>query len=196
MRVGEFIRKYRNLWFALFVLTACIQMVACSTAWTSEASNIITMLVPAIEAALGILAAFGLGIPTAALTDVQTWAAQAQTDLAMVKSLIDQFNTAEAAAQPGILTEIQTLLGVVSSNLTKLLPELHVTDPNTSAKIAAIFAAVADEVTALLGLVPVIQGAVTDHDEVKALAAKLQSAKQFRSNFNALTEPFGKNYEI
>lgn len=192
----KFVVKYRKLWCALFVAMVCLHLAGCSTAWTSEASNIISLLVPAIEAALGILTAFGVGLSPTTLTTVQSWATQAQTGLSEVKALITQYNTAIASAQPGILAEIQTVLGVVSSNLAMLLPTLHVTDAKTEAEIATVFSAVADEISALIGLVPALQGKITDHDAVKALMAQLKSAKAFRSDFNAKAGVFGKAYEI
>jgi len=178
------------------LLDLALLLAGCSTAWTTEATNIIQLLIPAVQAALAILAAFGVGIPTTVMTAVNSWAQQAEQALLQVKGLIEQYNTAEASAQPGILNEIQTVLGVVSSNLATILPTLHVTDPATEAKIAAVFQAVAGEIAALLALVPALQGKVTSHDELKQLMAAVKSPKEFKSEFNAAAGQFGKQYEI
>jgi len=178
------------------VLDLLALMCGCSTAWTQEASNIIALLVPAIQSALAILAAFGLGISPSVLTAVNKWATDAESGLAQVKSLIEQYNAAEATAQPGILTEIQTLLGVISSNLAAILPTIQVTDPSTQAKILAVIEAISSEISALLNLVPAIQGQVTSTEELKALMGALKSPKQFKEAYNKAAGVFGESYQI
>jgi hypothetical protein len=192
----SFVVRYRKLWFSLFVLVSALHLIACSTAWTGEASNIIAMLVPAIEAALGILAAFGVGLSATARQQVQSWATQATAALGQVKTLIDEYNTAEAGAKPGLLTEIQTALSVVSSNLSELLPTLHITDKAAEQKIADVFAAIAGELSALVDLIPVIQGTVTSHAEVKRLVVNLKTHEEFKAYFNQLAGSFGPSYTI
>jgi hypothetical protein len=190
-------KRFAVRFFLLFaLLNLLLFATACTTAWTTEASNIIILLGPAITSALAILAAFGLGIPPTALTAIQAWSTAAQADLLTVKGLIDQYNAAAAGAKPGILVEIQTLIGVINTNLAALLPELHVTDAGTQVKIVAVFDAVAAELTSLLALLPVVQGKVTGHDEVKALFNNLKSAKHFRADFNSKAGVFGKQYEV
>ena len=182
---------------SLFILfDTLLFTVGCSAAWTTEASSIIALVVPAIQSALLILSAFGLGLSPEVMTQVNNWAAQSETALAQVKTLIEQYSAAEAVAQPGILTEIQTLLATVSSNLNALLPTLHVTNQNTQTKIVAVFEAVSAEIAALLNLVPAIQGKVTAHEELKALMTALKSPREFREDFNRKAGEFGKEYEI
>lgn len=180
------------------VLDLCILAAGCSTAWTTEATNIIQLLVPAIEAALGILSAFGVGLPANALSEIESWAQQGTNALTQVKALIAQYNTAEATAQPGILQEINTLLGVVSSNLAQLLSTIHITDPTTQAKVMAIFQAISSEVQALITLLPAIQGKVTNSEELKQLLASsgYMTPKEFKKSFNEQAGYFGAGYEI
>lgn len=195
-QVKNFIVKYRKLWFAMFLFVMCLQLAACSTAWTGEASNIIAQLIPAIEIALSILAAAGVGLAPTVITAVQGWGAESQKDLAEVKTLIDQYNTAQAGAQPGILEEIQTMLSTISKNFAALLPDIHVSDENTQKQIELVFSAISDEITALIGLVPALQGKITDHDQVKALMANLKSAKAFKKDFNEKAGVFGSQYQL
>ena len=190
------IKPYARVCLALLTIIFVLQLAACSTVWTSEASSIISLLVPAIEAALGILAAFGVGISPAALSAVASWGQQAQAALAQVKTLIDQYNAAEASAQPGILTEIQTALSVITSGLATLLPTLHVDNPTTQQKITDVFDAIAGEVSALIALVPALQGNATSHDELKALIAQVKSPKEFKADFNAKAGMFGDQYRL
>jgi len=185
-------RSTLNRILLLWTLTWVIMLLAgCTTSWVTEATNIIALLGPAVSSILAILAAFGVGLSPAVATQFQKWSADAEAGLQQVATLINQYNTAEAGAQPGILTEIQTLLGVINSNLTTILPTLQVTDPSTQAKIEAIVEAFQSELAALIALVPALQGTVTDHDEVKKLMANLKSAKNFKATFNDCVAAFG-----
>ena len=192
MRIHRYIPIFTLTWLLLMSMS-------CDTTWTAEASNILALIVPAITAALDILRAFGLGIPTQALTDVQNWAGQAQSALQTVASLITQYNSAEATAQPGILTEIQTAIGTVAQNLSTVLPEVHVTDPSTQAKIAAVFQAILAELTALVAVIPAV--APSSVKELKALAKKAEAvglldAEDFKKKFNSLVVGFGAEYQL
>lgn len=187
---------WARFWFTFTALWLLIMLTGCTASWVSEATQIIQLLVPSISSILGILSAFGVGLPAAAMVDVQNWANQATADLQTVAGLIDQYDAAEATAQPGILTEIQTLLSTITSNLTTILPEVHVTDASTQAKIVAVINLVSSEMTALIKLVPALQGQVTSHDELKQLMAAVQSPKEYKAAFNTAVSSFGKQYEL
>ena len=192
------LRPFARISLTLLLFVVCLHLAACSTAWTSEASSIIAMLDPAIIAALGILTAFGVGLSPSVLTQVQNWSSQAQTALAEVRALIDSYNTAEAGQQPGILQEIQTGLSTIASGLTDILGILHVSNPQTQAKISAIFQAVAEELSALIALVPALQGKV-GMKEAKRLAANVKTAEEFKEYFNQMVAQFGdvaKSYQL
>lgn len=193
----NFCIKYHRAFTLLFTASLLSLLAACSTDWVSQANAIISVLVPSIVAALGILSAFGVGVSPEVLTAVQKWAAEAQHDLQnVVKPLIDEYNAASAGAKPGILSEIQTALGVISGNLETLIASIHVTNPRTQAQIKAIFSAIQSELVALGNLVPVLQGKVAStHEQMKAVHA-LKSARQFRDHFNGLTAEFGEQYQI
>lgn len=188
--------RHRKLYSILFLLGLPLMLAGCTTAWTGEATNIIKLLVPAIESALAIMAAFGVGLAPNVLQSVQSWASQATADLNQVATLIEQYNTAEAGAKPGLLTEIQTILSTVTANLQSLLPSIHVTDANTQAKVTAIITLISDEMTALIGLVPAISGKVTSHADLKKLLTAVKSPSEFRDEFNAQVESFGDRYTI
>jgi hypothetical protein len=186
---------------ALFNLL--VFLVACSTSWVQEASSIIGALVPAVEGVLVILSGLGaVGLSPSVITAVQAWGTRAQNDLEnVVTPLINQYNTAEAAAQPGILTQIETALNTITANLKTILPTLKVENSALQAKITAIVTEVSDEFEALLNLIPVVKGAITPADVMKALAAhpeavaKLKSAKQFSKDYNAKAGAFGAQYK-
>lgn len=191
-------RNNVSRFFALFTLLwiICLFATACTAAWTGQAIQIINLLVPAITAALSILTAFGQGVSPEVLTAVNKWADEARVDLQTVAGLIDQYNQADASAQPGILTEIQTALNIIETNLSTLLPEIHVTNATTQAKIMAVIQAVQSELAALVNLVPALKGEVKSHKTVKALMAAVKSPDEFRDDFNEKASEFGDQYRI
>jgi hypothetical protein len=191
-------RNNVSRFFALFTLLWLVAVfcTACSTAWTSEATNIIDLLVPAITSALSILSAFGVGVPLPTVNAVNSWGAQANEALQTVKSLIDQYNQAEANAKPGLLSEIQSALSTIVANAGQVLSEVHINDTKTQAQVVAIFDTVLAELQSLINLVPALKGEVTKHDELKALVAQVKTPKEFKNEFNEKVGAFGKQYEI
>lgn len=189
----------QRLCWLFAILNLMLLVTGCTTAWTSEASNIITLLVPAIASALSILAAFGVGLSPTAMSSIQAWAKQATDSLATVKSLIDQYNAAEATAKPGLLTEIETVIATITNNLAELEPQLHITDPSTQAKISAVIGAIQAELNSLLNLIPVIQGQPLAAEEMHARIKTLKTASQFKADFNAKVAALGpeaKQYQL
>lgn len=178
--------------FLLWTMTWIVLLLAgCTATWTQEAINIITLLGPAISSALAILSAFGLGLSPNVATAVSQWSTSAISGLQQVKTLIEQYDAAQATAQPGILVEIQNALAAIVSNLSTILPTIKVTDPSTQAKILAVIEAVQSELAALVNLVPAIQGKVTAHEDLKKLVAAVKSPKEFKHEFNAAVDAFG-----
>ncbi len=196
--------NWKRFLFTALVIDALIFLVGCTTSWVSEASSILALLGPAISAALEILSAFGIGLSPNVATQIAAWGQKAQTALTQVATLITQYNTAEATAQPGILAEIQTLLATVADNLATLLPTINITDPATQAKVIAVFNAIQTELAALVALIPSITtaSAMTEHvDALFAVATaakkfKVQSAKQFADDFNKKAGALGKQFQI
>jgi hypothetical protein len=198
-------RRFAVRFFALYALLNLIVFsVACSTSWIMEAEAIIGALIPAAQGILVIVSGLGAAISPTAIASIQSWGTQAQNDLQnVVLPLIQQYNTAEAGAQPGILTQIEAVLATITGNLAAVLPALHVDNAATQAKIEAIVTEISDEFQALINLIPVIKGTpapATPASVMKALAAhpeavnKLKSAKQFRKDFNQKAGEFGAQY--
>jgi hypothetical protein len=180
------------------VLDLCIVLSGCAD-WESQASTIITLLGPAIQALVAILAAFGAGVSPNVMTDFNNWAQQAQTALVNIKALIASYKTADAGAQPGILSEIQAGLSAITTNLAPIMASLHITDPNSQAKFLAGVQAVTAFVASLVALLPAVTDAVKKGDQKAELALHSKSkeaVKKFKSDFNSNTEFFGKQYTI
>ena len=177
------------------VMDLCLLLTACGD-WESQAINIIGLLGPAIQAVIAILAAFGVGVPPTVMEQFTNWAQQAQQALLTVKGLILQIKTAEASAQPGILNAIQVGLQTVASDLNTILPELHITNADTQAKIAAAFAAIIGFIGTIINLLPAIKPAMTVAEGRELEKAAQGSAKEFKAQFNEAAGYFGKQYTI
>jgi hypothetical protein len=191
-------KRFFVRWLTLYLLlNGLLFLTGCATGWVTEASNIISALTPAIQAALLILASVGAALPAGALDSVQNWGQQATQDLQnVVLPLIQAYNAATEGEQPGILIEIKTALTDIVNKLQPILAAIHVTDVALDAKITLVVNEIADEFSALVALIPVLQGNVKDHDEMQALIAKVKTAKQFKRDFNKAASAFGKQYEI
>jgi hypothetical protein len=178
------------------VLDLCLLSVGCAGSWETEASSVISLLGPALQALVAILAAFGEGVSTEVMAAFDNWSQQAQSALINIKALIASYQTAAATAQPGILNEIQAALSALTSNLGPILTSLHITDPTSQAKFTAGVEAVTAFLASLAALIPAVASATTLEAE-KALAKKAtESTKQFRSAFNSAVGWFGPQYTL
>lgn len=186
---------FRRTLLALMIIEACFALTACGD-WESQAIQIIGLLNPAIVAILNILAALGVAVSPSFLTAFQNWAQQAQQALTTVESLVNQYKTADATAQPGILNSIQTALATVQSNLQTILPELHIDNPTNQERVAAALAAVIGFVTAIQNLLPALPQATTKEAEVELHAKATTAVKVFKQEFNNAVAPFGTEYEL
>jgi len=125
----------------------------------------------------------GKGVSAGDLATIQSAGTQAGADLQLIQSLMAAYEKADPSAQPGILHQIATAIGTVESNLTNLLPALHIKDATTQAKITAVVGIVLAEVQSLAGMIPlvknqlsVVRGQWTD---------KPLTAKEFVESYNA-----------
>jgi hypothetical protein len=106
-----------------------------------------------------------------------------------MQSLIAQYQNAEAAAQPGLLNQIQVALRTVQSTLNDLLPALHITDAATQAKIAAVVGILLSEAESMAAIVPLVKASASPGMmAMAARQAKRQtplSASEFVTSYNA-----------
>jgi hypothetical protein len=151
----------RGFWtvVAAFVLPAGIASeIGCTpTSWEAGAQAILQLLGPAVDAALNIITA-GSGANLSWLVQLaQTAIGQATSAIGSIGSLITQFEQADAANQGGILTQIQTAIGVVKQNLNMVLTSLHVLNPATVQKVTNVVDDVIDELDAIADILPAIK---------------------------------------
>jgi len=158
---------------ALMVVVLCGTMMstACSTAWVGEAERIVAALIPATANLVALVATLqGKNISASDLQMIQSAGAQAEADLQLMQSLIAQYQKADAAAQPGLLNQIQAQMSAVQSNLNGLLPALHIKDAATQAKITAVIGILLSEVESVAAIVPLVKANASPG--MMAMAAK------------------------
>jgi hypothetical protein len=177
------------------VLDLCLLATGCGN-WESTASSIITLLGPALQSLVAILAAFGAGVSETVVNQFNNWAAQAQTALVDIKALIASYQTAAPTEQPGILGKIEAALNALTANLGPILASLHITDPASQAKFTAAIEAVTAFLASLGALIPAVSSATTLDAEKKLAAKATESTKTFKKTFNDAVEFFGPKYRL
>ena len=190
--------KKLNVVRALAALVLCVTMIltACSTAWITEAEDIVAALIPAAANLITLIEALqGNGVSTQDLQVMQSASTQAQTDLQLINALVTQYQQAtDATTQASLLAQIQTAITTVQTNLSGLLPALHITDPATQAKVTAVIGLILSEVQSLEAILPMVQPVVTSSASAAKASAKSKttkvtpplSASQFRASYNAI----------
>ena len=184
-------------WHWDLVLCLSITLAACSTAWIAEAEQIVATLIPASANIIALVAALqGKGVSAGDLRTVQNEGA----DLQLVQSLITAYQKADAAAKPGILSQIQVAIGTVQASLQGILPALHIQDTATQTKITAVVGVLLSEVQSLAAIVPLVSA------NTPTLAAKGAvrmgqaqtplTAREFVSSFNATLTAKTGNAEL
>jgi hypothetical protein len=185
MRIGRAFGR------AAVALILCLTMMlsGCSTDWIGQAEQIAAVLIPATGNLVTLVASLqGKTVSALDLQVVQSAGSQAAADLQLIQSLIAAYEKADAAAKPGILSQIQNAIQAVQENLQGLLPALHIKDAAMQAKITAVVGILLSEVQSMAAIVPVIQGSGI---RAQGLAASVQkrnaplSASEFVSAYNA-----------
>lgn len=212
MRIGRWYlyRRPSRLSRALYLGAAVTFMfglllfaMGCATTWIAEVEQYIPLALAAAQAALGLLAETGVGIAPNLVTQIQSWGTQITNDLQnVVTPLVEQYNTATAAEQPGIIDEISAVMQTGLKNLQSILATAHVTDAATQAKITSIVTTVIDLWEAIIAFVPAVKAAVAAnpndvHAQLKQIATsgamtKLPTRKEFVAQFNRQMDEFGE----
>lgn len=176
--------------FMAVVLCGTTMWTACSTSWVGEAEQIVGALIPATANLVTLVAALqGNSVTAADLQTIQNAGSQAGADLQLMQSLIAQYQKADAAAQPGLLNQIQAALSTVQATLNELLPALHIKDAATQTKIAAVIGILLSEVESMAAIVPLVKaGASPAMMTMEAKQVKKQApltAGEFVASYNA-----------
>ncbi|MFZ1005296.1 MAG: hypothetical protein WAN65_00560 [Candidatus Sulfotelmatobacter sp.] len=172
------------------VLCGTMTLVGCSTAWISEAEQIVAALIPAAANILTLVTALhGQSVSAEDLKIIQNTGSQVGADLQLIESLLTAYRTSDAAAQPGLLNQIQTATSAVQSSLGSLLPALHIRDETTQAKVSVVIGLVLSEVESLSAIVPLVNPSASPAMiAMVAKQAKKQpplTATEFVASYNA-----------
>jgi hypothetical protein len=171
------------------LLCGTITWTACSTAWTTEAEQIIEALIPATANLITLVASLQENLPTAELQAIQSAGSQAGTELRLLQSLIQQYQEVDVGAKPGLLSQIQIAMTAVQATLNGLLLTVHIKDAVAQAKVTAVVEVVLSEVQSLVAIVPLVNFAASPGMTSAALVmAKRQaplSASEFVRSYNA-----------
>ncbi len=111
----------------------------------TEIGNVLTFIAPLISGVLPIVEVAD-PVLAPAVTGANT---VFQAGVTAVSALLDQWSAASAAAQPGIVSQLQAAAQALQSDLSKLLAA-HVSDATTASEVAAIVTAATQEITVLL----------------------------------------------
>ena len=171
------------------LLAVTMFATACATSWVSEAIAITNALLPiAVNVIQLVTAMQGSGTGSTDVALAQKWATMVSADLTLVQTLLNQYNTAAAADKPGFLHKLNDALQVVSADLGTLLPALHISNPQTQAKVAAMIGLVVAEVQSIEALVAAAQGKTA----IVRGAPKPLTAKSFKAAYkNVVKAPTG-----
>jgi hypothetical protein len=183
------------------VLCGTLIWAACSTAWIGEAEQIVAALIPAVANLVTLVATLqGKNVSAVDLQVIQSAGAQAGADLQLMQSLITQYQKADAAAQPGLLNQIQAAMSAVQATLNGLLPALHIKDAATEAKITAVVGILLAEVQSVAAIVPLANASASPG--MRTLAARQVTkqapltAGEFVDSYNATITAKTGNAEL
>jgi len=145
--------------------------IACSTTWVTEAVNILKVVAPAAINVLTLVAAFE-GKPV----DAQK-SATIVNDVNAAITELQNYAAASAAAQPGLLSQLNAALAQTQTDLASILADVHVSNPTKVAQINALVTFVISEVAAVQSLLP----------NAPVTARKIPvDAKHFKRQYNSL----------
>jgi hypothetical protein len=188
-------------WLVAAVLCGTMMWTACSTAWIGEAEQIVAALIPATANILALAAALqGKSVSAADLQNIQNASTQVGADLQLMQALIAEYPKADAAAQPGLLNQIEIATTAAQSTLNSLLPGLHIEDAATQAKISAVVGILLSEVQSLAAIVPLVNPNASP--AMMAMAAKQTkrqpplTASEFVASYNATMTAKTGNAEL
>jgi hypothetical protein len=173
------------------VLCGILMWTACSTAWIGQAEEIVVALIPAAANLITLITALqGHGVSAQDLQMIGTASTQAQTDLQLINTLITQYQqAADAQTQASLLAKIQAAITSVQSNLSALLPALHISDAATQSKVTAVIGLILSEVQSLEAIIPLVHSGSTAQASAALKAGKVKPplrAGEFRASYNAI----------
>ena len=131
---------------AAAVLSVCLVLSGCSAKWVNVAEADLPILVNLVSSVVA------LADPSAD-KEIQEYAAEAGTDLQVIKSLVDEYNAAPSASKVTTQAKISTTLAEVSNHLNAILTAAHVKNTTKAQHIAEAVQVAILTVTSIAALV-------------------------------------------
>jgi hypothetical protein len=186
-------RKFASF-FALFFVV--LMLSGCSASWLGAVSS----LLPALEAAVSAIVSFALAlegktVPAGVAAAIKKIGDDVAVEIQNVQALVAQF---KAQASAGLLTQIQTLLQGVVTNLSSILSGLSISDASTIGKITNLVGLAVAAAQAIIALIPVAvakmqSGAshaeLQEEDEVASTALHLTTGNLKSAYHTIVTTP-------
>lgn len=175
------------------VTPLAVSQAGCSATWIQTALNDLPILVQIATSIAGIVsAAQGQGaVDQNVAAQIQAISGQVKSDLQLVQNLVTSYQSASTTARPGLLSQIDSALGAVQTNLNALLLAFHVSSPSLQAAIVASVGLAITTVLAIQSLVPAPPAANAARVARSASPVRPMSASQLRSSFNAIVSSNG-----
>lgn len=154
MNRREFVGDLTKKGIGLVLLSSVVVVEEACTLESAinEADNILTLIAPLGDGVASVISIADPPIAPAVLAASGIYDAAVKA----VENFLSDWATATAAAQPGILSETQTAVQVLNQDASNLIAASQVKDPTTAAEIGSITAAITDEISALLKVIPQI----------------------------------------
>jgi hypothetical protein len=174
-------------------LSAALFVNACSSTWIQIALRDLPVLVQIATSIAGIIAAAeGRGqLDPRTSSQIKQTAAQVQTDLSLLKSLVDSYNVAAASAKPAIQTQIDAALTAVQENLSSILSAAHINNAALQATIAASVGLAISTVLAIQSLLPAPATANAARAKLSVNPGRPMNPKQLKTAFNDIVTSGG-----
>lgn len=175
------------------VLSLALILAGCSTSWINAALADLPVITQVALNIVSIVAAAqkaepngSSGANSAAVAEVQDIAAQVKSDLTLVQSLINEYQSAAAAQKPALVQKISVVLAAVQANLSAILAAVHIKDPALQTTISSAVGLAVATVASIASLLPAPTGTVRASNAVKP-----PSARQLKKQFNAIFASHG-----
>lgn len=166
--------NWRRFLLCFVVLESIVFVGGCTAAWLSAVSALLPALDIAVGAALSfVLALEGKTVPAAVSAAVQKVFSDVTAQVANVKTLIADY---QGAASTGLLSQIQAVFQGIVSNLNNILSAFSVTDSATVTKFTQLVTLCVSAVTAILGVIPIVNAKLASGAPAQQLEAEDKEA--------------------
>lgn len=177
----------------LTIPVLALALLGCEASqWVKVAQQILPVVLPMVTNLVSAVSLLqGKTVSAADVNMINQTASQVSNDLNLAAQLINQY---QSSPNVTTLQRLNTALDEVHTNLSSLLPALHIADPATIQKIAAIVMLVDNEVNSLQQVLPAVSGGKLSARP--GVTGAPLSADQLKAQFNAIVAQPTGNAEV